>query len=115
MKFKSAAIAVLTLATSVCGSNVLLAAVPSPQAYHAEGGWDTPPAEYREIGRRGFQDGIEGARKDFENHRKPNVKNRDEYRHPSVGSADRDEYRAAFRRGYDSGVEHLMHDNGGHY
>jgi ribosome modulation factor len=110
MKFKSGAIAVLTLATTVCVPNLLMAQGP-PQGYH--GGWDTPPSEYREIGRSGYHDGIEGARKDFENHRKPNVKNRDEYRHPPVSSADRDEYRAAFRRGYDQGVEHLMNDH--HY
>jgi hypothetical protein len=114
MKFKSAAIAVLTLATSVCGSNVLLAQGPPPPGYRAEGGWDSPPSEYQEIGRRGYHDGIDGARKDFENHRKPNVNNRDEYRHPPVSGHDRDEYRAAFHRGYDTGVEHLMHD-GGHY
>ncbi len=112
MKFKSGAIALLTLATSICVPNLSMAQGPPP-GYHAEGGWDAPPSGYQEIGRRGYQDGIEGARKDFENHRKPNVKNRDEYKHPSVPSADRDEYRASFRRGYDTGVEHFMH--GAHY
>jgi ribosome modulation factor len=114
MKFKYAGIAVLTLATSVCVPNSLVAQGPPPYGFHVQGGWDTPPSEYQEIGRRGYHDGIEGARKDFENHRKPNVKNRDEYRHPPVSSAERDEYRASFRRGYDTGVEHLMHDGGHH-
>ena len=36
----------------------------------------------QEIQRQGFRDGIEGARKDSDNHRRPNVNNRDEYRHP---------------------------------
>jgi ribosome modulation factor len=112
MKFKSGAIAVLTLATSVCVPNLLMAQGPPPPGYHNDhGGWDSPPSEYQEIGRRAYQDGIEGARKDAENHRKPNVKNRDEYRHPPVSGADRDQYRAAFRRGYDQGVEHLMNDH----
>ena len=113
MKFKTGAIAVLTLATSLCGSNMILAQGPPPPGYRSEGGWDAPPSEYQEVGRRGYHDGIDGARKDVENHRKPNVKNRDEYRHPSVPGPERDEYRAAFRRGYDSGVQHFM--NGAHY
>jgi hypothetical protein len=110
MRFKHAmsGIAALMLAFPVCGSNVLLAQDRPHQDYRG-GAWDSPPSEYsNDIGRRGFHDGIEGARKDFENHRKPDVKNRDEYRHPPVSGADRDQYRAAFRRGYDVGVEHLM-------
>ncbi len=31
-----------------------------------------------DIQRRGFQEGMEGARKDMDNHRRPNVNNRDE-------------------------------------
>ncbi|HEY6412596.1 MAG TPA: hypothetical protein VIX42_02845 [Edaphobacter sp.] len=110
MKFKHVGIAVLTLATSICVPSILLAQGPPPYGYHAEGGWDNPPSEYQEIGRRGYHDGIDGARKDFENHRQPNVKNRDEYRHPPVPGHDRDEYRAAFRHGYDRAVEHMMHE-----
>lgn len=36
--------------------------------------WDAPPAEFREAQRQGFHDGIEGARKDFENHRPPKLR-----------------------------------------
>ena len=108
MKFKNGAVALLAAVTTFCVTNPVVA-----QERHGEyqSGWDAPPAEYHDhaIGRRGYQDGIEGARKDFENHRKPDVDNRDEYRHPPVSGADRDEYRAAFRHGYDAGVEHLMH------
>ena len=49
---------------------------------------------------------IEGARKDFENHRRPNVNNRDEYRHPNVGGPARHDYRVGFRDGYQAGVAH---------
>lgn len=111
MKFKSGAIAVLALATTVCGSNVILAQGPAPREYHAEGGWDVPPSEYQEVGRQGYHDGIEGARKDYENHRRPDVNNRDEYRHPHVSGRDRDAYRDGFRAGYDRAVDHLMHDH----
>jgi hypothetical protein len=73
-----------------------------------EGGWDAPPPEFREIQRKGFHDGIEGARKDFDNHRPPNVNNREEYRHPHVDPSMRDDYRDGFRRGYDVATQHLQ-------
>lgn len=82
---------------------------PPPQgAYQGGGGWDQAPQEFREVEQQGFHDGIEGARRDFENHRRPNVNNRDEYRHPRFGGPDRHAYRQAFRHGYDVGVQHLM-------
>jgi hypothetical protein len=103
LKRSISAIAALVLTIPVFGSNSLLA-----QGYRAEP-WETPPSEFHEIGRRGFHDGIEGARKDYQNHRRPDVMNRDEFRHPPVdGPAARDDYRAAFRRGYNVGVQHLM-------
>ena len=60
-----------------------------------------------DIQQRGFRDGMDGARKDLDNHRRPNVNNRDEYRHPSVPRGMRDEYREAFRRGYDRGMSRM--------
>ena len=72
------------------------------------GGWDNTPQEFREVQRRGFHDGIEGARKDFENHRAPNVNNRDEFRHPNfIPGPDRRNYKFGFRKGYDAGVRHM--------
>ena len=50
---------------------------------------------------RGFYDGVRGADRDFENHRRPNVNNRDEYRDPdSIPGWAQHEYREGFRRGY---------------
>jgi hypothetical protein len=71
-------------------------------------GWDTPPHEFSEIMRKGFHDGVEGARKDFDKHRAPNVQDRDEYRHPHVDESARDDYREGFRRGYDAAMSHLQ-------
>jgi hypothetical protein len=71
--------------------------------------WAAPPAELQGVQAQGFHDGIEGARKDYENHRPPSVENRDEYRHPPVHSRDKGAYREGFRRGYQTGVDHLMH------
>ncbi len=85
---------------------------PPPPGYYQGGPpqpWEAPPPEFQEIERRGFHDGVEGARKDFGNHRRPDVENRDEYRHPPVGRADRRAYREAFRRGYQAGVDHIYH------
>lgn len=72
------------------------------------GGWDAPPRELNDLQRQGFHDGIEGARRDFENHRPPDVENRDEYRHPHLPPEQREAYRDGFRRGYHVAMEHLM-------
>ena len=82
---------------------------PLPMQYRdrPRGDWDTMPDEFTDVQRRGFHDGMEGARKDFENHRRPDVENRDEYRHPDVPPEVRETYREGFRRGYDRAVAHL--------
>jgi hypothetical protein len=80
---------------------------PPPPGYYNQA-WTQYPDDYHsDISRRAFHDGVEGARRDFENHRSPNVENRDEFRHPPVGGHERHEYREAFRRGYEVGVEHI--------
>lgn len=82
---------------------------PPQQGYYPNEQWAVPPGEWQAIQQRGFRDGVRGAYKDAQNHRPPNVENRDEYRHPDdVPSQDRHEYREAFRRGYWTGVRHLM-------
>lgn len=85
----------------------IAAAIPGAPAAQEQSGWDVPPPEFREIQKKGFRDGIEGARKDFDNHRPPNVNNREEYRHPHVDASMRDDYRDGFRRGYDEATRHL--------
>jgi hypothetical protein len=64
------------------------------------------------IQRQGFRDGIYGAQKDFENHRRPTPNNRDEYRRPPVGYRDRNAYRMGFERGYRLGWDHIMNRGG---
>jgi len=85
-----------------------------PQAgYYGQqqGDWDAPPREFNDIQRQGFRDGIEGARKDIQNHRRPDPNNRDEYRHPNVPPPLRDAYREGFRRGYDRGTTYFSGAN----
>jgi hypothetical protein len=101
------------------GTHAAKAEGASPAGYYVNGSgqepWSEPPGEYRdEVARKGFHDGIEGARRDAENHRPPNVNNREEYRHPDVHGGDRRTYRDAFRRGYETGVQHLMNRDRDH-
>ena len=74
--------------------------------------WEAPPQELRDVGRQGFRDGIDGARKDFGNHRRPNVNNRDEYRHPNVPGNVRHDYKQGFRRGYNVEMQHIYYGAG---
>ena len=79
-----------------------------PQYPGQDRGWDAPPAELQDVQRLGFHDGIIGAQKDFDNHRRPDPNNRDEYRRPDLPPGQWDAYRDGFRRGYQRAVEHMM-------
>ena len=96
------------------GARPLHASLVSPTApvagYVQERGWDEAPAEFDEISRKGFHDGVEGARKDFGNHRAPDPHNRDEFRHPHVRDRDKEAYRHGFERGYQVGWDHISHE-----
>ena len=85
---------------------------PPPREGYGQGGWNAPPQEFREVARQGFRDGIIGAERDMQNHRRPNVNNRDEFRHPNVPPDLRRDYKMGFRRGYDAGIQHAA--NGGY-
>lgn len=82
---------------------------------NGEGQWQTggddgrwaPPDRFNDIERRGFQDGLVGARRDWGNHRRPDPANRDEYRHPDMPRRLWHEYREGFRRGYEMAAMRL--------
>jgi hypothetical protein len=86
---------------------------PAVAPAQEHGAWDVPPEQFREAQRQGYHDGVDGARKDFDNHRHPDVENREEYRHPHVPASERNDYREGYREGYQRGVEHLYGHN--HY
>ena len=114
---KLARFAAPALAIALLGSTGALVAQqygpPQGPGYgQGPGGWDQPPGEYRDVQRKGFHDGIEGARKDVENHRRPDPNNRDEFRHPNVPRNARHDYRDAFRRGYSMGMQHMLGGGG---
>jgi hypothetical protein len=107
MKLNRLAVPILAISLATPGL-AIAQSYPSPvPGYGQAGGWDVPPQEFRDIQRQGYHDGIEGARKDYDNHRRPDVNNRDEYRHPHVPSSARADYRDGFRRGYDTAMAHL--------
>jgi hypothetical protein len=109
MKINRLAIPALAIALAAPGFVLAQSyAPPAPGYGQGSGGWDVPPQEFRDIQRQGYHDGIEGARKDFDNHRRPDVNNRDEYRHPHVPSSARGDYREGFRRGYETAMSHIM-------
>jgi hypothetical protein len=82
---------------------------PPPFRY---GGGDAESA----LEHRGFQDGVIGAERDFQNHRRPDVNNRDEYRYPRFYSDwAAHEYREGFRRGYYMRVKQIYGDTGHDY
>ena len=89
-------------------SGVAVAQYGPPPPQYRDRGWDAPPREFVAAQQRGYRDGIDGARKDFQNHRPPNVNNRDEFRNPHfIAPPDRRDYRMGFRRGYDVAVQHM--------
>lgn len=49
---------------------------------------------------RGYHDGAAGAIRDWDNHRRPDPDNRDEFRSPNVPPPAQHDYRDSFRRGY---------------
>ena len=97
----------IMFASALLAMSVAMIPAPMVAQGYGQGGWDAPPQEYHDVERKGFHDGIEGARKDFENHRSANPNNRDEFRHPDVPGRDRAAYRNAFARGYRVGWSHI--------
>jgi len=69
--------------------------------------WDRPDNAWNDVQRRGFHEGIEAAREDVANHRRPDADDRFEYRHPRVPGRFREAYRESFMRGYRVAISHL--------
>ena len=66
-----------------------------------------------EFRHRGFQDGMDGALRDLDNHRRPDPNNRDEYRRPNnVPYPMVEAYRDGFRHGYERGMAALTEEHG---
>ena len=89
-------------------------------AGYQEGRWDEAPSEYRDAQRQGFHNGVEAARRDFENHRHKDADDHEMYKHPPVERDLHGDYRNAFKEGYSRAMHHMReerhdHDDGPHY
>lgn len=65
-----------------------------------------PPAVANEIAQRGYHDGFEAARRDVTQQRPPDFKHHPNFRHPPVPPPAFNDYRRAFRAGYDAFIHH---------
>ena len=86
--------------------------------YYGSQNYGPPVAHYwygdaeQALEQRGFRDGAFGADRDFQNHRRPDVNNRDEYRDRRFNSDWAEhEYREGFRRGYYHRVREVYGDD----
>ena len=82
---------------------------PVAAGYVQDDHWDVPPAEFDEVTRHGFHDGVEAARSDYKDGKQPDVNRHETYRHPSVPERDREAFRRGFERGYRVATDHLWH------
>ena len=83
----------------------------APHMAPAEGGyvqdhWDVPPAEFDEMTRHGFHDGVEAARRDIAAGRSPNAERHPRFRNPPVPPPAFEDYRHGFRDGYRGVFQH---------
>ncbi len=98
------------LAITLLGS----AKMAKAQAYYGQPQWGYERHQVEQAWeRRGFYDGVKGAERDFGNHRRPDVNNRDEYRDPDLPRWAAHEYREGFRRGYYQRVRQIYNGGGG--
>jgi hypothetical protein len=91
------------------GYTVAMSQLSGDQAWQYSGNIDQwqAPGRFTETQQRGFRDGLEGAKRDYANSRRPDPNNRDEYRNPPVSGEFRHEYREGFRRGYEMAAAQL--------
>jgi hypothetical protein len=86
------------------------APAPAQPQYEGQGRWDEPPSEYRDAQRMGFHDGVEAARRDFENRRHRDADDHQSYKHPRVERDLVSDYRSAFKEGYSRAMQHMREE-----
>ena len=81
---------------------------PPPGAYAPQQNWDWGMRGLQnDAARRGFHEGTERARDDFQYHRRPDPDDNPEYRNPPVPPQVVDEFRSGFMRGYEVAMSQL--------
>jgi hypothetical protein len=74
--------------------------------------WLQPPAEFKDMQRKGFHAGVQAAIKDYDKRRDPDLERHKEYVHPKVDRSFVPDYRDGFRRGYNDALKHLVKTHG---
>jgi hypothetical protein len=89
---------------------ILLAALASPlllagcsEQRHYYG---SRPQMVDGVRQRGYHDGYEAARRDVMQQRRPDMRHHGDFRNPPVPPPEYEEYRHAFRAGYDDFLHH---------
>ena len=109
-------LAISTMAASLvipCGLTTAKAYAAAPAGVSAaqEGRWDDAPSEFNEARRQGFHEGIEAARRDFEERRHKDADDHRMYKRPPVERELVADYREGFRSGYERAMQHMRDDH----
>lgn len=76
------------------------------------GDWNRDPDNYRDAQRQGFHEGMEAARRDFQDRRHADADDDRMYKHPPVrGDEAKRDFREGFKEGYRRAMDHMR--NGG--
>jgi hypothetical protein len=86
---------------------IVLAVLASPLAlagcsHRTYYSYAPPPAVMDDVAQRGYHDGFEAARRDVAQRRPPEMRNHQNFRNPPVPGPAVNDYRHAFRSGYDA-------------
>jgi hypothetical protein len=99
--------------------SVGFAVMPAPAYAAPEGAqdgfsvpWMQPPAEFREMQRKGFHAGVQDAVKDFDHHKDPDMERHKQYVKPKVDRSYVPDWRDGYRRGYNDAYKHLVKTHG---
>jgi hypothetical protein len=119
MKVNVLTISAITIALAAPAGWISAKAYAAPTPQPAAGlfqdrRWDEPPEELREAQKKGFHEGVEAARHDFERRNHKDADDHEAYRHPRVERSLRDDYREGFRRGYEAASHHMMDEHHDH-
>jgi hypothetical protein len=74
--------------------------------------WLQPPAEFKDMQKKGFHAGVQAAVKDYDKHRDPDLERHKEYVHPKVDHSFVPDYRDGYKRGYNEAFKHLVKSHG---
>lgn len=106
------AVLVALMAAFTAAPALLHAAAPPQDGIMSNMPWNQPPAEFKEMQRKGFHDGVQAAMKDYDKHRDPDLERHKDYVRPKVDKGLVPDYRDGYKRGYNDAYRHLVKAHG---